>query len=71
MSNELWEMLNEIVEITDKTRLQFLRKVLPLTQNDDELLEFARALAAAIGEISFNEAITAFNKELEKRRNES
>jgi ABC-type branched-subunit amino acid transport system ATPase component len=52
----------------DDARLQFLRKALPIAGTDDELLELARALANAIGDISFDEAVTGFNKAVAEKR---
>ena len=47
-------------------RLDFLRQVLPLAR-DDEDFKFARALAEAIGEITFDEAVAGFKAELKRK----
>ena len=63
-------MLNEIWKEIDNARLQFLRKALPLAGENDELIELARAIANAIGDISFDEAVESFNKAVIEKRNE-
>jgi ABC-type branched-subunit amino acid transport system ATPase component len=60
--------LNEIWKEIDNARLQFLRKALPLAGEDDEMIELARAIANAIGDISLDEALVGFNRALNEKK---
>lgn len=58
---------SEMRQMIATARVQFLRDALPLAGTDDHLLELVRSLAAAIGEVSPDEAMAALIRELAAR----
>jgi len=67
MSDTDTSPLAEMRQMIATARVQFLRDALPLAGTDDYLLGLVRSLAAAIGEVSPDEAMVALIRERDAR----
>lgn len=63
MDTELEYLKAEIRAQLAMARLDFLREALPLATSENQL-QMAKSISEAIGEVSYDEAMSAFRREL-------